>query len=86
VPIAKFKSNKLSHINKKQADQDFKNMKSDEGAMSPSNFKAVRMPNVLSINTQKVADHDVNFKTEEVSSPTSFLKGGPAFDFSSASK
>ena len=60
VPIAKFKSNKLSHLAKKHIQEELKDF--EQGAMSPSVFAAVRMPNQVHIDTKKVHDHEVDFK------------------------
>jgi len=45
IPIANFKSNKLSLINKKQRNEEFQKMKENPQPLSPKIHDAIRLPN-----------------------------------------
>lgn len=45
IPIANFKSNKLSQIDKKQRLEEFEKLKANPGPASPKLHDAIRLPN-----------------------------------------
>lgn len=45
IPIANFKSNRLSQIDKKQRQEEFKKLKANPGPASPKVHDAIRLPN-----------------------------------------
>ncbi len=45
IPIANFKSNKLSQIDRKQRQDDFEKMKANPNPASPKLNDAIRLPN-----------------------------------------
>jgi hypothetical protein len=50
VPIANFKSNKLSQINKKQKQEEVEKLKMDPSydmPGSPTRFESIRLPNTI---------------------------------------
>jgi len=47
IPIANFKSNKLSHIDKKHRAEEFEKYIQNE-PMSPGIYQAIRLPNKVS--------------------------------------
>ena len=77
MPVTNFKSNKLSHIDKRQRAEQVQKM-IEEGLdepCSPSKFESVRLPNKTLKQAKEVGDSTVHIATQEIQSPTTFLRG-----------
>lgn len=77
VPIAHFKSSKLSMIDKKQKQEEIEKMKSAGMMMdpgSPGRFESIRLPNLQTAGTTGLGQGDST--AGQIQSPTSFLNGG----------
>ena len=74
IPIANFKSNKLSQIDKKQRQEEFEKMKANPGPASPKVHDAIRLPNKTTQGQSPTGSHSTY--QSEISSPTSYLSGG----------
>ena len=57
VPIANFKSNKLSHIDKKHRAEEFEKLKNEPG--SPGIYNAIRLPNKVSSQIKSLGESQV---------------------------
>lgn len=72
IPISNFKSNKLSHIDKKHRAEDFEKMIQAMGEPgSPTTLDVIRLPNKVSTVGGASAKQQ-----QEIMSPTLFFGGG----------
>lgn len=79
IPIANFKSNKLSQIDRKQRQEEFEKLKTNPTPASPKMGDVIRLPNKTTQHTQgsALAGGDSKVAMEqEIASPTSYLSGG----------
>ena len=59
IPISNFKSNKLSHIDKKTRAEDFEKMMANSEPYSPMIHDAIRLPNKASSTLKDAGEHKV---------------------------
>lgn len=87
IPIANFKSNKLSQIDRKQRQEEFEKLKSNPKPASPKFQDAIRLPNKTTQHQQASALAGGDGKTsvdQEIASPTQYLSGGRIESFFAA--
>jgi hypothetical protein len=89
IPIANFKSTKLSQIDRKQRQEEFEKMKSNPKPASPKVQDAIRLPNKTTHQQQPSAlstgGGDARSGAEqEIASPTTYLSGGRIESFFAA--
>ncbi len=77
IPVTNFKSNKLSHIDKKQRAEQVQKMLLEglDEPCSPTKFESIRLPNKITKHNKDVGDSTVHIATQEIQSPTQFLRG-----------
>ena len=73
IPIANFKSNKLSHIDKRLRAEEFERLRLEPG--SPGIHDAIRLPNKVTSQVKTLGDTRVQIKQQEIMSPTQFFGG-----------
>jgi tRNA A-37 threonylcarbamoyl transferase component Bud32 len=84
IPIANFKSNKLSQIDKKQRAEEFERLKANPNP-SASVEDAIRLPNTKAAGAGASDTASISSQSEQsISSPTSYLSGGRIESFFTA--
>jgi len=85
IPIANFKSNKLSQIDRKQRQEEFEKLKANPTPASPKMQDAIRLPNKVTSKSEASAGGGGSKPLEqEIASPTSYLSGGRIESFFNA--
>ena len=85
IPIANFKSNKLSQIDRKQRQEEFEKLKANPTPASPKMQDAIRLPNKVTSKPEASAGGGGSKPLEqEIASPTSYLSGGRIESFFNA--
>ncbi len=68
IHVSNFKSNKLSHIDKKQRAEEVQKMKDLglDNPGSPGRFEAIRMPNKVSKQSKEISGTTVTMNQQEI--------------------
>lgn len=82
IPIANFKSNKLSQIDKRQRQEEFEKIKANPQPASPKMQEVIRLPNKTTTQTEGPAGQSA--LEQSIASPTSYLTGGRIESFFNA--